>query len=385
MLSDRARLSALRLLSRALLPKPASPPSPERIRRVLVYGGMGIGNMIMFTPALRALRDGLPSARLTLLTRDSGADQVVIGGDLIDDIVRVRGGLFSRLRLALRIRSRRFDALISSFQGDDFKLVTLLSGIPLRVGHCSSGGWKGRADFLYNVQVRMEDGEHEVDRKLRLVRAVGVSSNRPEQVPEFFISAQDRVAADKLLGDAGIVDNDVLIGLPIDVSRGQEWKRWSPERLASVCNELERRHGCRFVLLGAPDRMNELPAFLGQLAFSPVIALGRSSLKETAAILERCALTICADSGLMHVSAAVGTPALAIYGPTDYQRTSPTRYGTSHRIVRKPVECGPCFLMEGDGVVRACPHRKCLGLIGADEVVEEAEEMLGFAVDVSIP
>jgi len=332
----------------------------------------------MFTPALRSLRAALPGAWITLLAGESGADQVVAGGDLVDEIVRVPRGRLARLRFALRIRRRRYDALISSFQGDDFKLVTLLSRIPFRIGHCSSGGWIGRADFLYNIPVRMAEGEHEVDRKMRLIQAMGLDSARADLAPEFFVAAQDRAAARTLLQSAGIQDQDVLVGLPIDVSRGQEWKRWSPERLANVCNELARRHGCRFVLLGAPDRTNELAAFLGLLEFEPIVALGRSSLKETAAILERCALTICADSGLMHVSAAVGTSALAIFGPTDYRRTSPTRYGARHRILRKPVECGPCFLMEGDAVVRACSHRKCLGLIQVDEVVEAAEEMLGL-------
>jgi ADP-heptose:LPS heptosyltransferase len=370
------RIRVLKYLSRLVLRRPANPVDRSRIERVLVYGGMGIGNTIMLTPALRALREGLPGARITVLTGANGADQVVAGGPLVDEVIKIGPGALARFNLALRLRAQRFDVLISSFQGDDFKLVTLLSGIPYRVGHTTSGGWTGRADFLYNLPVRMEEDEHEVDRKLRLPLALGLRSR--DDAPAFHIADADRAAGLAFLRSEGVRDTDLVIGLPVDVSPGQEWKQWSPERLAAVCNELEHRHGCRFILLGAPDHRDEVAAFTALLEFEPIVALGRASLRETAAILERCALTICADTGLMHVSAAVGTPALAIFGPTDYRRTSPVRYGTSHRIVRKPVECGPCFRMEGDAVVRACSHRKCLGLIQSDEIMQAAEEMLGL-------
>jgi lipopolysaccharide heptosyltransferase II len=369
---------ALKMLSRVLLPRRTGIPDPEVVDRVLVYGGMGIGNMIMFTPALRSLRNGFPNARITLLAGASGADEVVRGGDLVDDIVQVGPGLLERLRLALHLRATRYDVLLSAFQGDDFKLVTLFARIPYRVGHISSGGWRGRADFLYNVPVVMDDGEHEVDRKLRLTRALGMEP--VAGCPEFYLAEGDRLSARKLLSDAGLGETRLLIGVPVDVSRGQEWKRWSVERLAVVCNELARRHGCEFVLLGAPGSMKDAEELMTSLEFRPFVAIGKASLKVAAGILERCSLTICADSGLMHLSAAVGTPVLAIYGPTDYRRTSPLRYGSSHRVVRKDVECGPCFLMQGDSTVTACSHRKCLGMIQAEELIQNAEEMLGLVV-----
>jgi ADP-heptose:LPS heptosyltransferase len=201
-----------------------------------------------------------------------------------------------------------------------------------------------------------------------------------EACPEFYLAEADRLSASKLLTNAGLGETRLLIGVPVDVSRGQEWKRWSVERLATVCNELARRHACDFVLLGAPESIKDAEELMALLEFRPFVALGTASLKATAGILERCSLTICADSGLMHVSAAMGTPVLAIYGPTDYRRTSPLKYGNRHRVVRKKVECGPCFLMQGDRTVTACSHRKCLGMIQAEELIQNAEEMLGLVV-----
>ena len=374
------RLRVLRLLSRLLLPAPTAPFDATRVRRVLIYGGMGIGNLVMFTPALRALRSTLADAHLTLLTLPNGADEVLKGSGIVDEIVCVPTGLWGRLRLALRLRRAGYDLVLASFQGDDFKLITLLTNVSWRVGHCTSPGWIGRGDSLYNVPVRMD--EHEIDRKLRLVRALGVPVDGWTAV--FHIDNQDRFGARAFLERHGVRDEDRLIAIPIDVSRHQEWKQWQPDRLAAVCNMLNRRGDVRFVLMGAPDRTATASSFRAMLDFEPIVAVARTTLKETAAILERCALTISPDSGLMHVSAAVGTAVLGIFGPTDYRRTSPTRYGPRHRIVRKEVECGPCFRMAGDDTVLACRHHKCLDLIRAHEVAHIADEMLDSAVSLDV-
>ncbi len=375
---DRAavRLTILRLLARVLLPNPAASFDVASTKRVLIFGGMGIGNLVMFTPTMRALRAHMPRARITLLTVGNGANNVVEGSDIVDEVTVVPPGIVARLKLALRLRRRGYDLLVAPFQGEDFKLVTLLSGIPHRVGHVTSPGWVGRADFLYNVPVRMLEDEHEVDRKLRLAQALGLDPTTVE--PLFHIDDADRAAARTFLVANGVTATDRLVGVPIDVSRMQDWKRWHPDRLAAVCNELSSRGGLRIVLMGSADSVDDLARFRKMLEFEPVVALGKTTLKQTAAIVEACDLTICVDSGLMHVSAAVGTPVLAIYGPTDHRRTSPLRYGGAHRVVRQPVECGPCFRMEGDTTVRTCSHRKCLSLVTTAEVVRVADEMLGL-------
>ena len=96
------------------------------------------------------------------------------------------------------------------------------------------------------------------------------------------------------------------------------------------------------------------------------IAAGKTTIKQAAALIERCNLLVCNDSGLMHMAVAVGTPAVAIYGPTDIRRTRPV--GQSHTVIRHALPCSPCFRLEGDEAVRACPHHDCLMTIAPDEV-----------------
>ena len=377
--AERARLrrDGLRAAAAVLLPASGRRPRVEEIRGIVVHAGMGIGNLIMYTPALRALRAALPKARITVLTLANGADEVLRGSDLVDEVVVVPPSLARRLLLGLRLRRQGQQVVISSFQGDDFKLITLLSGAPIRVGHVTSPGWAGRADFLYNVPVRMEEAAHEVDRKRDLIHALGVPA--PDAPPFFAIDDRHRARARDFLAANGVGPGDRLVAVAIDVSRTQQWKRWHMDRLAEVCNALSQRPGVRLALIGAPDSAGEIAEWRSELTFAPIVTVGQLSLKETAALIEQADLTICSDSGLMHVAAAVGTPTLGIFGPTDYRRTAPTRYSPVHRIVRKPVECSPCFRLEGDAQVLACSHRMCLGLITAADVLGAAEEMLGAA------
>jgi ADP-heptose:LPS heptosyltransferase len=97
------------------------------------------------------------------------------------------------------------------------------------------------------------------------------------------------------------------------------------------------------------------------------LAAGKTSVKQVAALIEQCDLLICNDSGLMHTAVAVGTPVAAIYGPTDFRRTAPL--GDRNTVIRHELPCSPCFKLEGDDQVQACPHHDCLMTITTDEVL----------------
>ena len=97
------------------------------------------------------------------------------------------------------------------------------------------------------------------------------------------------------------------------------------------------------------------------------LVAGKTSVKQAAALIEQCDLLVCNDSGLMHVAVAVGTPVTAIYGQTDFRRTAPL--GNQHTVIRHELPCSPCFKLEGDDQVHACPHHDCLMTITPAEVL----------------
>ncbi len=369
-----AKLVLVKLTAQLFLRNKRSSHIPGSIQKILVYGYMGIGNMVMFTPFLKALRAHYPQASITLLVGDSACESVVDEGAVVDKIITMDRSFFKRIRTISALRKEHFDLLISSFHGSVFYYVTMLMNIPHRLGHVSGPDWRNRYDFLYNHKVAMAENQHEINRGLRLAKALGIEA--PDKQPEFYLSENYQPFVDDFFRHNHLQTNDLLIAVQADTWRAQQWKRWSPQKLARVCDLLKEKWDAKIIIFGAPGHREELNEFLGYLQNRPVIALGKTTLKQAAALLQKCTLAICNDSGLMHISAALGVPTVAIYGPTDFHRTSHLRYGANHALVRKEIACAPCFRMNGDEHVLACRDRICLDTITIEDVFLQCEKTL---------
>jgi len=149
------------------------------------------------------------------------------------------------------------------------------------------------------------------------------------------------------------------------------WKQWPLERYRELIERiLEERIEARVVLFGSPAEKEMIEELAGGLGSRVTVAAGQTTVKQVAALIEKCNMLVCNDSGLMHVAVAVGTPVVAIYGPTDIRRTAPL--GAEHTVIRHELPCSPCFRLEGDEQIHLCPHHDCLMTITTDEVFQAA-------------
>ncbi|KAA3613671.1 MAG: glycosyltransferase family 9 protein [Calditrichaeota bacterium] len=361
------KLNLVKIIARFALGNNSAPSLTRSTKKILVYGHMGIGNMVMFTPFLKALRSHYSDAQIILLVGNSGCAPVIDESSLVDRIQKMEGTFFQRFKTILDIRKSKFDLLISSFHGSSFYYVTMLLNIPHRLGHVSGPDWESKYDFLYNIPVQMGENEHEIERGLKLMHALGVEP--VDDRPEFYLPNPDVDFVTDFFHENHIDENDLLIAVQADTWRAQQWKRWDPAKLAKVCDLAKDKWNAKIIIFGAPGHLEELNEFLELLRYQPIIALGKSSLKQSAALLKKCSLAVCNDSGLMHISAALGVPTIGIYGPTDFHRTSHIRYGENHSLVRKEIPCAPCFRMRGDQQVVNCKDRICLESISTDDVM----------------
>jgi lipopolysaccharide heptosyltransferase II len=145
------------------------------------------------------------------------------------------------------------------------------------------------------------------------------------------------------------------------------WKQWPIERYREVIRRVTTDHpDSHIVLFGSPFEEAMIQEMSRGLKGRISLAAGKTSVKQVAALIEQCDLLICNDSGLMHTAVAVGTPVVAIYGPTDIRRTAPL--GERNVVIRHELPCSPCFKLEGDDQVHACSHHDCLMTITPDEV-----------------
>ncbi|MCY3723384.1 MAG: lipopolysaccharide heptosyltransferase II [Candidatus Poribacteria bacterium] len=326
--------------------------------------GGWIGDMVLLTPALRTLKQTFRESCLALLLRPRVADLMeshpYVDACIVDE--KTEGRVRSVTRFVRQVRNISFDLAVvlhpTSFRN---ALLPFLARIPIRVGTNING-----RGMLLTESCRDDTSIHEVHRYLRVLQLLDIDT--PSDDLEFWHTDADRQVIENLLRAEGVSRDDRLIA----VNLGTTWttKRWEVVNFIEVIQQITRLlPEAKVVLTGshAEQRLTEaLPASL------PIINLvGRTSILQLGALLERCDVCLTCDSGPMHIAAAVGTPTVSLFGPTDPVRHRP--YGVGHTVIEKSVSCRPCYK-------RTC-HRQdtphlCMQKIGTDEVVKAVETRL---------
>src|SRR5262249_20155851 len=175
-----------------------------------------------------------------------------------------------------------------------------------RIGHVTSPGWSekfSRYSFVFNVPVRMREDEHEIERYLDLVAAAGAKKLTANEARTFIhlMETDRQFAADYLPSDK------LIIGIQPGTSPTMRWKQWALERYRELIEQLTREQpDAQLVLFGAPNEVEMIQELAQGLENQVKIAAGKTTVKQVAALIERCAMLICNDSGLMHIAVAVG-------------------------------------------------------------------------------
>jgi heptosyltransferase-2 len=339
---------------------------PQQIQRILLRQVNWLGDAVLTLPALEALDRRFPHATITLLAKP-WVSGLFAGHPAVDRVLEYRAGdahrgLRGRWRLAGSLRQAGFDLAVLFPNSADAAIIPWLAGIPRRVGYPV----EGRRFLLTHPVPRPSamPGRHQVEHYLDIVRALGGGGAPSLRLP---VAIEARQAAESLLARHGIGPEDLAVALtPGSVYGGA--KRWAAERFAEVADGLAERCGARILLIGSPQERPMLDQVGARMRHPALNLGGETDLGTLVGILERARLLLSNDTGAMHVAAAVGTPVLAIFGPTDALATGPL--GPRSRIVREPVPCSPCLLRE-------CPiDHRCMNRIPAQRVLHEALDLL---------
>jgi lipopolysaccharide heptosyltransferase II len=364
-------------------------------RRILAVKLADLGDLLTITPALQALRAAYPSARIDLLVPPQSAS-LLQGAPYIDRILQFdkfpfdkKRGLLDLQRLAqttrflISLRMSRYDVLVlfhhfaTRWGTFKFAAVALAAGATVRAGVDN-----GRGGFL---NLRFPDrgfgAMHEVEYWLGLAGMLGAETEGGWR-PHIPISKKDRTAVDNLLEGTGINRATPLVAMHPGAGWYSRARIWPVEGFAVVAKGLARSHNAAILVLGGPDEAEtaeKLQKLVGDGALL-VNVVGRTNILETAALIERCDMFVGNDSGPMHIAAAMGTPAVAVFGPSNTRAWGPyTLPGerSPHRVVARDLPCMPCFYRgQSLGLREGCGTRECLTLLQPRPVLDACREIL---------
>ena len=329
-------------------------------RHILLIKPSSLGDIVHAMPTCAAIRRAYPKARLTWLVKRQWAG-LVERIDGVDRVWPVDATFKGWLSEVPPLRVEGFD-LVVDLQGL-FRSAAIgwLSGSPLLVGFAN--GREG-SPWFYSRRVSVPQSDmHAVDRYLLVAKAVGaVESGAPEF--RFRLPQTDYEEVDGLLSRSGVQLGTSWVAL--NVSARWPTKRWPAASFAEVADRLREEGYGAVVMIGGPDERADVAAVSAMMKTPAVDLSGATTVGLLPALLSRAALLITNDSGPMHIAAAVGTPMVALFGPTSAVRTGP--YGMGHTVLAGDVPCRPCFS-------RTCHNAlplECLKLVSPQQVLAAA-------------
>ncbi len=309
-----------------------------RPTRICIFKVGAIGDVLMSTPMVHALRQLYPKARIDYWTGQWSA-QVLQGNRDLDSVIAFDDATFFKkrvdmvIKLARQIAAQRYDAMFILDKHWSLGTFGRLCNVPVRIGFDRNG-----EGFAHTITVPYGAVKHEVDYYLELAYKANAKKVRQPKL-EFELSRQDKNFAERFFKQHNLKPKKTICVVPGGAKNpGQNMpiRRWPTEYFAIVAQALAKKDW-QILLVGKSPGDDDTLQVMLQAVPDAVNAIGNFTLQQSGALMKKCRLVICNDSGPMHIAAAVGTPTVSIFGATDPRRKAPR--GPKHLWVWNPVDC----------------------------------------------
>ncbi len=316
----------------------------KKIKKVLLITLTNIGDIVLTTPVVSALKREFSDAQLDVMVGPQGRDifgkhPAISGVIIYDKHIRVR----EKRHLVQRLRRERYDLVV------DLKNTLF----PMLIGS------RYRTSLM---QKTPREAVHKRDFHLSKLIFLGIDT---KDAPfSIYVSAKDRDYIDILL--KGLPDKDRFVAMsPASKSL---IKRWKKDGFARLGDRLARELGISVVMVGGKEDIPLISEIIEGMESNPINLAGLTNIPQLAYLLERASLLITNDSAPMHVGCASGTDVLAIFGPTDPRKYGPR--GKNDKVVRRELQCSPCEAAQ-------CKSKhECMRMISVDDVYNVVKEMV---------
>lgn len=346
------------------------------IERILIRGTNWLGDAVMTTPAMERLRASFPNAHIALLATPLTAE-LFQDSPLVNEVIEYRrreDGVIAFFSTVDWLRARRFDLAVLFQNAFEAALLAQLGGVKLRIGFAE----QGRSMLLTNRLHRGSEhrNRHQTSDYLDIVaeceRVCLGHDFKPaieKPLPSLVASSAQRRAAETMLQNFGIAGRRPLVALNTGATNSRA-KCWPADCFAELADRLTDELKAQIVLIGGSAELDYAEQVAGQTKRKGTINLaGKTSMTELIGLLAECDLLVSNDTGPAHVAAALGTPTLTIFGPTNEFETAPT--GHRAQLIRADnIECARCMH-------RDCPiDHRCMTRITPSNVFALSRQLL---------
>ena len=313
----------------------------------------------MTTPAVYALRKGLPDAFISYVVEEPYKD-LVEGNPALNKIIVIKKNQSKKdfFKLIRQVRKEKYDVVLDLHGGPRASFITFLSKARLKIGYRIK-----YRNFLYDIKLPRKPKKgrfHSVESHLNFVKTLGIDVDHP--LPLYLAPTQETEVekVEKFLEDNGLEGFKTVV---IHISAGNEFRDWGKDNWVKLINLLSKRPQVKIVLIGADeDRMAE-KNILKESKGSIQSLVGKLNLREVRELISQSSLFVGPDSGPMHIAASTSTPIVALFGTTLPANFAP--WQAIATLIEKKLDCRPCKQ-------RQCVHEdfRCLRSITPEEVYQ---------------
>jgi len=334
-------------------------------QNILVMKMSALGDVILITAALRALRQKFPKAKIYCLIGQQWR-HILQRCPYIDDMIVVdlnEKGWPEVWRLGRKLRGYKFDKVID-FQNNLRSHVYAFLSFPRE-----SYGFKNRkAGFLLSHPVAApNDNLPPVEHQFQILKMLGISYS-PEMLLELWPAENDRLAAAKLLESEWIGEKTNVVGVNLSASERWPTKNWPPEYVAKLCDILAGWN-IRVALTGTTRDQDAARFIQSKTKTKPANLTGKTDIMELAAVIKHCKVFVTPDSAPLHIAAAMRVPFVALFGPTSSKRHMPP--AVAGVALEKGLACAPCY-----GTTCKIKTQACIRQIIPEEVAQQIKKLM---------
>ena len=331
----------------------------SKIKKILLIRLRRIGDVIMTTPVVSALREGFPDAFISYIV-EKPYRELVEGNPGLDKIfvLEKKQSLRDFFKLIRLIRKEKYDVVLDFHGGPRASLITLFSKAKLKVGYRIK-----YRNFIYHIKLSRSPKKghfHSVENHLNFVKALGINIEFP---PPLSLPQAQKTEAEKVrqfLEENKLEGNKIII---IHISAGNEFRDWGVDNFVKLTHLLGKQSEVKIILIGASEDKIAEEEILKKSAAPLLSQVGRLNLREVKKLISQSSLFVGPDSGPMHIAASTSTPIVALFGPTLLANFAP--WQANAVLIEKEFDCRPCKQ-------RQCIYKdfRCLQSITPEEVYE---------------